>query len=120
MQASSGDVDATRCDTNLESVQLSQLTDPTNEVEEALAAMSFIRDGRYQRQRGRGRGRFRGGGQRDSYSRGGRRDSGSQRFKMEKPINREGQDGETLLCKSCGSYRHLLPDCPHSYENMQK
>ena len=27
--------------------------------------------------------------------------------------------GHTLTCISCGSYRHLLPDCPHSWENMQ-
>ena len=32
--------------------------------------------------------------------------------------NREGNDGETLRCVSCDSQKHLLPHCPHSWENM--
>ena len=35
-------------------------------------------------------------------------------------INPLGPDGRTLTCKSCGSYRHLLPACPDSWENMAK
>ena len=27
---------------------------------------------------------------------------------------------EVLKCKSCGSFRHLLNDCPDSWENMRK
>ena len=34
-------------------------------------------------------------------------------------MNLKGADGRTLTCISCGSYRHLLPTCPHSWENMQ-
>ena len=37
-----------------------------------------------------------------------------------KNINPLGPDGRTLTCKSCGSYRHLLPACPDSWENMAK
>ena len=34
-------------------------------------------------------------------------------------MNPKEADGRTLTCISCGSYRHLLPNCPHSGENMQ-
>ena len=34
-------------------------------------------------------------------------------------MNPKGAEGRTLTCISCGSYRHLLTDCPHSWENMQ-
>ena len=37
-----------------------------------------------------------------------------------KNINPLGPDGQVLTCKSCGSYRHLLPACPDSWENMRK
>ena len=37
-----------------------------------------------------------------------------------KKINPIGTDGRYLTCKSCGSYRHLLVDCPDSWENMTK
>ena len=37
-----------------------------------------------------------------------------------KKYNPLGPDGRTLTCKSCGSYRHLLPACPDSWENMAK
>ena len=37
-----------------------------------------------------------------------------------KNINPLGPDGRPLTCKSCGSYRHLLPACPDSWENMAK
>ena len=29
-------------------------------------------------------------------------------------------DGKVLLCSSCGSYRHLVAQCPDSWENMEK
>ena len=29
-----------------------------------------------------------------------------------------GANGRLFLCKSCGSYRHLIADCPDSWENM--
>ena len=37
-----------------------------------------------------------------------------------KNINLLGPDGHPSTCKSCGSYRHLLPACPDSWENMAK
>ena len=37
-----------------------------------------------------------------------------------KKINPIGTDGIYLTCKSCGSYKHLLADCPDSWENMTK
>ena len=40
--------------------------------------------------------------------------------KYKKPQNPDGEDGKVLVCPSCGSYRHLLADCPYSYENQGK
>ena len=37
-----------------------------------------------------------------------------------KKLNPIGIDGIFLFCKSCGSYRHLLAECPDSQENMTK
>ena len=37
-----------------------------------------------------------------------------------KKINPIGANGKPLLCNSCGSYRHLLEECPDSWENMKK
>ena len=37
-----------------------------------------------------------------------------------KKINPIGANGKPLLCNSCGSYRHLLAECPDSWENMEK
>ena len=37
-----------------------------------------------------------------------------------KCINPIGENGERLICPFCGSYQHLLKDCPDSYENMKK
>ena len=40
-------------------------------------------------------------------------------------INPVGANGKTMLCtityfcNSCGSYRHLLAECPDSWENME-
>ena len=35
----------------------------------------------------------------------------------QKPLN-PIKKGKTLLCNSCGSYRHLAKDCPHKYESQ--
>ena len=37
---------------------------------------------------------------------------------VRKKINPSGADGKILKCLSCGSFRHLLDDCPDSWENM--
>ena len=37
---------------------------------------------------------------------------------VRKKINPSGTDGKILKCLSCGSFRHLLDDCPDSWENM--
>ena len=55
----------------------------------------------------RGNGRsFRGGYASAGGHRGGKR------------LNPAGSNGRPMLCKSCGSFRHLLSECPDSYENM--
>ena len=38
---------------------------------------------------------------------------------MGKKRNPVGMNGKLLKCKSCGSYRHLLAECPDSWENME-
>ena len=39
---------------------------------------------------------------------------------VRKKINPTGADGKILKCLSCGSFRHLLDDCPDSWENIAK
>ena len=39
---------------------------------------------------------------------------------MKKKLNPLGSDGKILLCYSCGSYRHLIAECPDSWENIVK
>ena len=39
---------------------------------------------------------------------------------VNKPINPDGPDGQPLRCLSCDSVRHLMKQCPHSYENLTK
>ena len=38
---------------------------------------------------------------------------------MTRPINPKGRDGERLLCLACGSYRHMIKECQHSWESMK-
>ena len=135
------------------------LSNPTPQLEEVLAASGFqrkgdwnagganIRGGRGDWRGGRGaRGGFRGrndgsknfnnsggggyrGGDPGYTARGGYRGvgggqssqvSGSRGGKVTKPINPTDESGEPFTCSSCGSYRHLLNECPHSYENIKK
>ena len=35
-----------------------------------------------------------------------------------KKVNPKGEDGEFRICPSCGSFRHLLAECPDSYKNL--
>ena len=39
---------------------------------------------------------------------------------MKKKLNPLGLNGQIMLCKSCGSYRHFVADCQDSWENMMK
>ena len=39
---------------------------------------------------------------------------------VRKKINPSGADDKILKCLSCGSFRHLLDDCPDSWENIAK
>ena len=69
------------------------------------------------RQRGRGRAYHR-------YSRGriinseSRDRVNSSQARGKRNINPAGSDGRTLLCRACGSYRHLIADCPDSWEKI--
>ena len=35
-------------------------------------------------------------------------------------MNPIGSNGSVLTCSACGSFRHLLSDCQHSWENLEK
>ena len=37
-----------------------------------------------------------------------------------KSVNTNGPDGHPITCKSCGSFRHLVANCPDSWENLAK
>ena len=37
-----------------------------------------------------------------------------------KKVNSKVDDGAYKICLSCGSFRHLLAECPDSYENLSK
>ena len=43
-----------------------------------------------------------------------------QQSKDKKPLNPLGKDGKPYLCKSCGSFRHLVAQCPDSFENSKQ
>ena len=49
-----------------------------------------------------------------------KQDKSYNQDKSGKSVNPKGNDGKTLLCRSCGSFRHLLAKCPDSYENKKK
>lgn len=74
------------------------------ENEEALWTAGFARRSNNYRSRGRGRG-WRGNSGRFTGSAAAY--SGKQ-----KPMNPDGADGKPILCRSCGSYRHLVKNCP--------
>lgn len=42
------------------------------------------------------------------------------RDKDGKKINPKGKDGKPMLCNSCGSFRHLMANCPDSLEKRKK
>ena len=43
----------------------------------------------------------------------------SEQPSKKRKTNPKGSDGKTLLCVACGSFRHLLKECPDSYENQE-
>jgi hypothetical protein len=99
------------------------------ENEEALYAAGYVHQSKF---RGRGfgsagrggRGQWRGGsgsGRGSGHGYGGvARGATGRETKPERPVNANGSDGKTLLCVACGSYRHLIANCPYSWENMSK
>ena len=40
--------------------------------------------------------------------------------RMTKPVNPKNSEGEYLTCVSCGSFRHMIEKCPHSWESLRK
>ena len=55
------------------------------------------------------------------HERGGRNQKGKNYFKQNKDksgrsINPKGKDGNLMVCNACGSFRHLVKECPYSYE----
>ena len=38
----------------------------------------------------------------------------------QRKVNPPGKDGRPLTCRACGSFRHMLTDCPDSWENQKK
>ena len=73
------------------------------ENEEALLAAGYVRQGQ-----GKGNAKSRRGG--FNYG-GGQR---GQVQNVKRKMNPAGPDGKTLTCRVCGSYRHLMKDCPDS------
>ena len=37
-----------------------------------------------------------------------------------RPLNPKGPKGEILRCKACDSFRHMINECPHSWENLEQ
>ena len=56
---------------------------------------------------------------RSSSSRGSQK-SFSPKAAKNKKMNHVGTDGRTLTCKCCGSFRHLVANCPDTWENQPK
>ena len=46
--------------------------------------------------------------------------SDSSRSGKTRKMNPVGSNGQVLTCIACGSFRHLLADCPDSWENLEK
>lgn len=39
--------------------------------------------------------------------------------KAGRPVNPKGKDGNIMTCNACGSYRHLVRECQHSFEKVK-
>ena len=79
------------------------------ENEEALLAAGYIKQGQGKRSVKTGRG---------GNTQGGRQRA--QGPEVRRRMNPTGPDGKVLTCRVCGSYRHLMKDCPDSWENIKK
>ena len=93
------------------------------ENEEALIAAGYVHQskvfGRGTSGTSRSSGQWRGRGYRGR----GNNNTSSARGAMRRPerhVNPSGPDGKTLLCAACGSFRHMIANCPDSWENMSK
>ena len=90
------------------------------ENEEALLAAGYVRsksNSNFDNRRGARRnwGSF----DRSSSSRGSQKRVSPKAAKNKK-MNPVGTDGRTLTCKCCGSFRHLVANCPDTWENQPK
>ena len=81
-----------------------------NGAKEALLAAGYVKQNQAKRVTKWGKS----GG----YNRGGGRRTQGQDFRRK--MNPVGSDGQTLICKAYGSYRHLMAECPDSWENMRR
>ena len=98
------------------------------EHEEALFSAGYVKRGGYNNRGGGFRGRgggFRGRGNKSNSPQSAAQGTGADDTKANtgatrKRLNPIGPDGDYLKCVSCLSIRHLLPECPDSWENMGK
>jgi len=105
------------------------------EHEDVLMAAGYMRKSKNSGSSGVGGGRskngWRGGGRggwRGNRSRGGVSENLSgvggknaqNGDKRERHMNPTGADGTVLRCLACGSFRHMLAECPDSWENMSQ
>ena len=74
--------------------------------EEALLATGYVEQSCMNKRRNLSRCRYNG------------QTSGMSHIRKKK--NPAGSNGRPLTCSSCGSYRHLVRECPDSWENMSK
>ena len=74
--------------------------------------------GNWRQHRGDGGSGGRGSPGGDAFSsRGIVASTGGRSRGLERPVDPTGSDGNLLLCLACGSFRHLVADCPYSWEN---
>lgn len=113
------------CEGNSTSTPVSIKLEPAflAENEEALMAAGYTRmKGNKFYQRGGKSDLMRGRGfqSRGSYGNQHGRQPLTGSSALKKSMNPSGLDGNVLTCKSCGSFRHMMATCPHSWENMAK
>ena len=86
------------------------------ENEDVLLAAGYVKNHEFNNQRRAREGR-------DSYEKSNtasQSNFNSQISNFLRKMNPLGKDGWALTCKSCGSFRHMLPEYPDSCENMAK